>query len=62
MGQHHSIQHLRLVVRDDEDALTREIVALASTYGRYGYRRVAVLLRSRGWHGNYQESMADLAA
>jgi hypothetical protein len=25
----------------DEDALTRAIIALASEYGRYGYRRVA---------------------
>ena len=57
MGQHHSIQHLRLVVRDDEDALTREIVALASKYGRYGYRRVAALLRSRGWHVNANNKM-----
>ena len=52
MGQHRSTQRLRLVVRDDEDALTREIVALASAYGRYDNRRVAALLRSRGWHVN----------
>ena len=52
MGQHRSTQRLRLVVRDDEDALTRALVALASAYGRYGYRRVAALLRSRGWHVN----------
>lgn len=25
----------------DEDALTRAIIAIASKYGRYGYRRVA---------------------
>jgi transposase InsO family protein len=30
--------------------LTREIVALASEYGRYGYRRITALLRDRGWH------------
>jgi transposase InsO family protein len=36
--------------RTDEDALTREIVALASEYGRYGYRRITALLRDRGWH------------
>jgi hypothetical protein len=29
--------------------LTREIVALASEYGRYGYRRITALLRDRGW-------------
>jgi len=36
--------------RTDEDALTREIVALASEYGRYGDRRITALLRDRGWH------------
>jgi len=35
--------------RTDEDALTRDIVALASEYGRYGYRRITALLQARGW-------------
>ncbi len=39
-----------MIYRSDEDALTREIVALASEYGRYGYRRITALLRDRGWH------------
>ena len=25
-------------------------MALASEYGRYGYRRITALLRDRGWH------------
>jgi putative transposase len=29
--------------------LTRAIVALAGQYGRYGYRRITVLLRGAGW-------------
>ena len=33
----------------DEDGLTRAIVALATQYGRYGYRRIAALLRRAGW-------------
>jgi transposase InsO family protein len=33
----------------DEDALTRAIIALASDYGRYGYRRVTALLQADGW-------------
>ena len=33
--------------RTDEDALTRDIVALASEYGRYGYRRITALFPSR---------------
>jgi putative transposase len=36
-------------VRNDEDALTQAIIALASQYGRYGYRRVTVELRKAGW-------------
>ena len=39
-----------MLYRTDEDALTRQIVALASEYGRYGYRRITALLRNRGWH------------
>jgi putative transposase len=39
-----------VIYRTDEDALTREIVALASEYGRYGYRRITALLRDRGRH------------
>jgi transposase InsO family protein len=36
-------------LRSDEDALTRAIIALATEYGRYGYRRITALLRSAGW-------------
>ena len=39
-----------MLYRTDEDALTREIVTLASKYGRYGYWRITALLRDRGWH------------
>jgi len=35
--------------RDDEDALTRAIIQLASQYGRYGYRRITALLQRMGW-------------
>lgn len=33
----------------DEAELTAEIVALATRCGRYGYRRIAALLRHAGW-------------
>ena len=36
-----------MIYRTDEDALTREIIPLASEYGRYGYRRITALLRER---------------
>lgn len=32
-----------------EDILRSDIVRLASTYGRYGYRRITALLRAEGW-------------
>jgi transposase InsO family protein len=37
-----------VIVRADEDALTKAIFALAAQYGRYGYRRVAQLLQDAG--------------
>ena len=35
--------------RNDEDALTRAILALAGQYGRYGYRRITIKLQQAGW-------------
>jgi hypothetical protein len=49
LGQHRSTQRKAPSVPDDEAALREEIVALARIYGRYGYRRVAALLRVAGW-------------
>jgi len=37
------------MIRTDEAVLTRAIIALASEYGRYGYRRITALLREAGW-------------
>jgi len=39
---------------DDEDALRDRIVALAQEYGRYGYLRIAAVLRDAGWHVNHK--------
>ena len=35
--------------RTDEDQLTQAILTLAAKYGRYGYRRITVLLRDTWW-------------
>ena len=35
--------------RDDEERLTADIIELARQYGRYGYRKIAALLRHAGW-------------
>jgi putative transposase len=45
LGQHRSTQRKPPRRPDDEAALTADIVALATRYGRYGYRRVTALLR-----------------
>ena len=49
VGQPRGTQRYTTTVRADEDALTRAIVALASEYGRYGYRRITHLLKEVGW-------------
>nr|WP_199262220.1 IS3 family transposase [Paracoccus binzhouensis] len=50
LGQHRSTQRRIPRGRDDEQQLTEDIVALARQYGRYGYRKIAELLRSQmGW-------------
>src|SRR5262249_31263897 len=35
--------------RGDEERLTADIIGLAWQYGRYGYRKIAELLRQAGW-------------
>jgi len=50
LGQHRSTQRRSPRGRDDEERLTADVVELARRYGRYGYRKVAELLRSQaGW-------------
>ena len=54
LRQHRSTQRRARLVPDDEAVLTSRIVALASEYGRYGYRRVTALLRREGWRVNHK--------
>jgi putative transposase len=50
LGQHRSTQRKAPQGRDDEERLTADIVELARQYGRYGYRKIAELLRATaGW-------------
>jgi len=48
-GQSRGTQRYTPIPRVDEDALTAAILALASHYGRYGYRRVTALLHQAGF-------------
>ncbi|MBN67927.1 MAG: hypothetical protein CME32_01425 [Gimesia sp.] len=52
--QSRSTQQRQPLVPSDEPRLVREIIDLASPYGRYGYRRVTELLRRRGWKVNHK--------
>src|SRR3989440_2029478 len=49
LGQQRSTQRKVPRGRDDEQRLTADIIELARQYGRYGYRKVAALLRQAGW-------------
>ena len=48
VGQPRGTQRYVPTARRDEDELTRNIVYLASEYGRYGFRRVTALLNEGG--------------
>ena len=41
---------------DEQAALTAAIEHFAKRYGRYGYRRVAALLRTDGWRVNHKRA------
>ena len=50
LGQHRSTQRRVPTGREDEERLTADIVELARQYGRYGYRKIAEMLRTTaGW-------------
>jgi putative transposase len=50
LGQHRSTQRRVPQGLHDEERLTADIIELARQYGRYGYRKIAELLRSTaGW-------------
>lgn len=54
LGQPRSTQRRKRTVPSDEPRLIREMIKLASQYGRYGYRRITELLRRRGWKVNHK--------
>ena len=53
LRQHRSTQRKAPRTRNDEAALTADIVELAKRYGRYGYRRITALLRESSWSVNH---------
>ncbi len=54
LGQARSTQRRGHHTPDDEPALVRRMVELATQYGRYGYRRITALLRAEGFRANHK--------
>jgi putative transposase len=52
LKQHRSTHRYGPKCRDDEEYLVRDMIELARQYGRYGYRRIAAMLRDAGWQVN----------
>lgn len=52
LGQHRSTQRRPPRGRADEEHLIADMIELTRQFGRYGYRRVAALLRDAGWQVN----------
>ena len=55
LSQARTTQRRELLPPSDEKWLTEDIVALATKYGRYGYRRITALLNNeKGWMVNHK--------
>jgi len=55
LEQARSTQRRNLSPASDEERLTNDITALATRYGRYGYRRITALLNNEyGWRVNHK--------
>jgi putative transposase len=52
LKQHRSTHRHVPKCRDDEERLVQDMIELARQYGRYGYRRIAAMLRDAGWQVN----------
>ena len=54
LGQPRTTQRRKRRIPSDEPRLVRRMIQLASSYGRYGYRKVTALLREEGWRVNHK--------
>ena len=54
LGQARSTQRRARKTPNDEERLVGRITALASQYGRYGYRRITAMLKNEGWKVNHK--------
>ena len=54
LEQARATQRRNLSSPSDEKQLTDDIIALATKYGRYGYRRITAMLKDKGWQVNHK--------
>ena len=56
LDQARTTQRRRICIATDEKQLTEDIIRLAAKYGRYGYRRITVLLQRPpfNWQVNHK--------
>lgn len=54
IGQPRATQRYQAKAPDDEVGLTAAIIDYATRFGRYGYRRILVLLQDDGWVVNHK--------
>jgi putative transposase len=54
LGQARNTQRRGHEVSSEESGLVADITALATRYGRYGYRRITALLNEKGWQVNHK--------
>jgi len=55
MGLSRSSFRYQLAPKDNEEELRLAMIKLAKRYGRYGYRKIAALLRMEGWTVNHKK-------
>ena len=54
LGQARNTQRRNHRVSQEEERLVADITALATRYGRYGYRRITALLNEKDWQVNHK--------
>ena len=55
IGMARSTQQYKAAPKEDDEDLRLALIRLAKQYGRYGYRKIAVLLRVEGWQVNHKK-------
>jgi len=50
-----STQRFNAVQKEDDDKLRLALIRLSKQYGRYGYRKIAALLKMEGWKVNHKK-------